>query len=70
MRWARCSWRPCSCAAAAGLVKLGHLTLDGTKIAANASAHKAMSYGPMKTAEPVLAAEIEAWFAQADASDR
>jgi transposase len=56
--------------AAAGLVKLGHVALDGTKIAANASAHKAMSYGRMKTAEPKLAAEIEAWFAQADASDR
>ncbi|HWB45977.1 MAG TPA: IS1182 family transposase [Hyphomicrobiaceae bacterium] len=56
--------------AAAGLVKLGHVALDGTKIAANASAHKAMSYGRMKAAEPKLAAEIEAWFAQADASDR
>jgi hypothetical protein len=56
--------------AAAGLVKLGHVGLDGAKIAANASAHRAMSYGGMKTAEPRLAAEIEAWFAQADASDR
>lgn len=56
--------------AAAGLVKLGHVALDGTKIAANASAHKAMSYGRMKAAEPKLAAEIEAWFAQADATDR
>lgn len=56
--------------AAAGLVKLGHVALDGTKIAANASAPKAMSYGRMKTAEPRFAAEIEDWFAQADASDR
>ncbi len=56
--------------AAAGLVKLGHVALEGTRIAANASAHKAMSYGRMKAAEPKLAAEIEAWFAQADASDR
>src|ERR1017187_2834875 len=29
----------------AGLVKLGHVSLDGTKIKANASKHKAMSYG-------------------------
>jgi transposase len=56
--------------AAAGLVKLGHVALDGTKIAANASARKAMSYGRMKSAEPKLAAEIEAWFAQADAANR
>jgi len=28
----------------AGLVKLGHVSLDGTKIKANASKHKAMSY--------------------------
>ena len=30
----------------AGLVKLGHVALDGTKVLANASKHKAMSYGP------------------------
>ena len=40
---------------AAGLVKLGHLALDGTKIAANASRHKAMSYGRMREAEKKLA---------------
>ena len=32
----------------AGLVKLGHVALDGTKVRANASRHKAMSYGRMK----------------------
>jgi len=32
----------------AGLVKLGHIALDGTKVKANASRHKAMSYGRMK----------------------
>jgi transposase len=32
----------------AGLVKLGHVALDGTKVGANASKHKAMSYGRMK----------------------
>ena len=31
-----------------GLVKLGHVSLDGTKVKANASKHKAMSYGRMK----------------------
>src|SRR6202049_3215343 len=36
---------------AAGLVKLGHVALDGTKIQANASKHKAMSYRRMRGAE-------------------
>jgi hypothetical protein len=35
----------------AGLVKLGHVALDGTKIKANASKHKAMSYDRMKKRE-------------------
>ena len=39
----------------AGLVKLGHVALDGTKVRANASKHKAMSYGRMKEREgPVV----------------
>lgn len=42
----------------AGLAGLGHVALDGTKIRANASKHKAMSYGRMKTAEPALAAKV------------
>jgi|SRR5579875_501656 transposase len=54
---------------AAGLVKLGHVALDGTKIAANAGVHKAMSYGRMREAEKKLAAEVAAWFARAEASD-
>ena len=53
----------------AGLVKLGHVALDGTKIKANASKHKAMSYGRMKTAEDKLAAEVAAWMKQAEAID-
>jgi len=53
----------------AGLVSLGHVALDGTKIRANASKHKAMSYRRMKTAEPALAAEVAQWLAQAAASD-
>jgi transposase len=53
----------------AGLVALGHVALDGTKIRASASKHKAMSYGRMKTAEPALAAEVARWLAEATASD-
>jgi transposase len=55
---------------AAGLVKLGHVAVDGTKLKANASRHKAMSYGRMKQAEPKLKAEVEAWLRQAEAADR
>jgi transposase len=42
----------------AGLVKLGHVSLDGTKVSANASKHKAMSYGRMKAEEERLEAEV------------
>ena len=44
----------------AGLVKLGHVALDGTKVRANASRHKAMSYGRMKEKEAQLAGEVAA----------
>ena len=43
----------------AGLVKLGHVALDGTKVRANASKHKAMSYGRMMEREGQLAAEVD-----------
>lgn len=52
-----------------GLVKLGHVALDGTKMKANASKHKAMSYDRMKRDEEKLKAEIEALLAKADATD-
>ncbi len=55
--------------ARAGLVKLGHVALDGTKVAANASKHKAMSYDRMKKTEKELAATVAEWFAKADAAD-
>lgn len=55
---------------AAGLVKLGHVALDGTKLKANASKHKAMSYGRMKQAEPKLASEVDRWLRQAGQIDR
>lgn len=53
----------------AGLVKLGHVALDGTKVKANASKHRGMSYDRMKKAEPELAAEVAEWFAKAEAAD-
>lgn len=53
----------------AGLVKLGHVALDGTKIKANASKHKAMSYERMKTREAELAAEVDRWLQAAEAAD-
>lgn len=55
---------------AAGLVQLGHVALDGTKLKANASRHKAMSYGRMRTREPELAAEVAQWLERAEAADR
>jgi len=54
----------------AGLVKLGHVALDGTKIGANASKHKAMSYERMKKREAELAAEVDRWLKAAEAADR
>jgi len=54
---------------AAGLVRLGHVALDGTKVAANASVHKAMSYGRMQETEKRLAAEVSDWLTQAEATD-
>ena len=53
----------------AGLVKLGHVSLDGTKVKANASKHKAMSYGRMKKEEEQLQAEVEALLKRAQAVD-
>jgi transposase len=52
-----------------GLVKLGHVALDGTKVKANASKHKAMSYDRMKKREPELAAEVDRLLAEAAALD-
>lgn len=54
---------------AAGLVKLGHVALDGTKVKANASKHKAMSYGRMEAAEQKLEQEVKDLLEQAQAVD-
>jgi hypothetical protein len=53
----------------AGLVRLGHVALDGTKVRANASKHKAMSYGRMGEAERKLEAEVAALLAEAQRVD-
>ena len=53
----------------AGLVKLGHVALDGTKIKANASKHKAMSYDRMQRREVELVAEVDRWLNAAEAAD-
>ncbi len=52
-----------------GLVKLGHIAIDGTKVKANASKHAAMSYGRMKLEEARIKAEIDAWFKECDRVD-
>ena len=55
--------------AQAGLVSLGHVALDGSKIRASASRHRAMSYDRMVRAEGELAAEVEALLADAERTD-
>jgi transposase len=54
---------------AAGLAKLGHVAFDGSKIKANASKHKAMSYGRMEARASELEAQVEKWLAAAEATD-
>lgn len=53
----------------AGLVKLGRVALDGTKVRAAASRHRAMSYDRMGRAEAELRAEVEQMLAEAEATD-
>jgi transposase len=53
----------------AGLVRLGHVALDGTKIRANASKHKAMSYERLLSKRKTLQEEIESWFRRAERED-
>ncbi len=53
----------------AGMVKLGHVALDGTKMKANASKHKAMSYGRMKKTEAQLQAEVDELLRRAEEID-
>ena len=53
----------------AGAMKIGRVALDGTKVKANASKHKAMSYDRMKEKEKELRAQIKDLLAQAEAAD-
>ena len=53
----------------AGLVGLGHVAVDRTKLRANASKHKTMSHARMARAEAELAAEVQAWLDRAPAAD-
>ncbi len=56
--------------ALAGLAKVGTIALDGTKVKANASRHKAMSYDRMKAEEMRLKEEIAKLLADAEAADK
>jgi transposase len=53
----------------AGLVKLGHVALDGTKLKANASKHKAMSYEFMKKKQAELQTKVEELLRAAEQAD-
>ncbi len=53
----------------AGAIKLGRVALDGSKIKANASKHKAMSYKRMKEDQRNLRAEVRQLLEQAAAAD-
>jgi transposase len=52
-----------------GLVTLGHVALDGTKVRANASKHKAMSYDRMEKADSEFADVVKGWLDAAEVAD-
>ena len=52
-----------------GALRVGRVALDGTKVKANASKHKAMSYGRMHEKQRQLRAEVSELLAQAEAAD-
>lgn len=52
-----------------GAVKVGRVSLDGTKVKANASKHKAMSYGRMKEKQKLIREEVKRILAEAEAVD-
>ena len=64
-----CTFRRRHLEALAELVKLGHIAFDGTKVGANASQHKAMSYGRMKQELARLEGEVEQLLVRAEAID-
>jgi hypothetical protein len=57
-------------AAEAGLVKLKHVAVDGTKVKANASKHRAMSYERMLAEEKHVREEIDRWLEEVETNDR
>lgn len=65
----RCFKQSVLMAMEAGMVSLGHISLDGSKFKANTSKHKAMSYGRLKAKEKELTEEIEALLAKANRCD-
>src|SRR5260370_9967148 len=69
LRWPGCLKRCLRIALEAGALKLGQVALDGTKLKANASKHKAVRYGRMKEREEQLRAEVRELLAQAEAAD-
>jgi len=58
-----------SIAQEAGLLKVGKVSLDGTKVKANASKHKALSYGHIKKLQSQLEAEVETLLKKAQEAD-
>jgi hypothetical protein len=52
-----------------GLVKRDHVTVDGTKLKANASKHAAMSYDRMQPEVDRITAELDTWFRECDQTD-
>ena len=69
MRYRVCSPRPCCYVRKLDWWKLGHVAIDGTKIKAYASKHKAMSYKRMNETEARLKQEIDALLAAAEQTD-
>ena len=53
----------------AGLVQLTHVAVDGTKVQASASKHKAMSYARMVEEETAIQKQVREWFRRADEED-
>ena len=69
-RWGHLFVQALALCQAAGMVKLGRVALDGTKLRANASRRKAMSYARMSAKEKILAQEVSALLAEAEGLDR
>jgi transposase len=54
----------------AGMVKLAHVALDGTRISGNAAKDQTVTYGGMKKSEQELAEEVAGWFGEAERQDQ